>query len=84
MIDQLSPLFQFAEEFDKIRTNLHLSYIGSIPSMDGDWKTWAKDTGENPFPIQYTLSPVRLISFYPTAMVTKTSAKYYKWTFVVV
>ena len=55
--------FKYAEQFDKMRTNLHVSYIGSIPSMDGNWETWAEHTGENPFPIQYSLSPV-IFHFY--------------------
>jgi hypothetical protein len=33
-------------------------YIGSVPSFDGKWENWAKETALNPRPIKYELVPV--------------------------
>ncbi len=47
--------------FDGNRSNLYESYLGSKPSTDGDWKSWAASVGEAPFPIEYTLDEVLIL-----------------------
>jgi hypothetical protein len=50
--------FQMKKEFEKQRTNTHVSYIGSRPTQDGNFGNWAKTVGLSPMPIQYELSEV--------------------------
>ena len=54
-------LQQAVEEFEKLRTNLHVYYIGSVPSVDGKWESWAVESASNPFPIQYDLRQASLV-----------------------
>jgi hypothetical protein len=65
------------KEFEDTRTLLRFTFVGSRPSTDGKWSTWAQYAGKNPVPSRFTLAPLsNLISHelfpeIPQATVTK-------------
>jgi hypothetical protein len=46
------------EEFDNHRLSKSEAYLGSRPSTDGRWESWAEQTGASPYPIEYTVKEV--------------------------
>lgn len=44
-----------AQQFESTRSALHRSFLGSLPSTDGNWTTWAQKSGETPYPMVYKL-----------------------------
>jgi len=49
---------QDAHKYDAQRSLLFESYLGSHPSNDGKWQTWAQTVAETPYPFEYTLAPI--------------------------
>jgi hypothetical protein len=58
--------FQMREEYDSKRSSHQEAYLGSRPSTDGRWETWAANVGESPYPVEYTLTEViNCIEYHP-------------------
>jgi len=53
-----SQQIQDAKTYDVSRTTVLESYLGSHPSTDGKWQTWAQDVAEAPYPFEYALEPL--------------------------
>jgi hypothetical protein len=49
---------QQAKTYDSSRLSLFESYLGSHPSTDGKWQTWAQTVADSPYPFEYTLTPL--------------------------
>lgn len=49
---------QAREQFESNRTTYRAAFIGSQPSKDGKWQTWAESTVMNPYPVEYKLRPI--------------------------
>jgi len=47
-----------AQTYAKNWYSLYESFLGSHPSSDGNWMTWAQTVAEAPYPYKYTLSPI--------------------------
>lgn len=45
-----------AQKFDSNRKNVVQNFVGSAPTTDGKWETWASQSNQSPFPIQYELT----------------------------
>ena len=56
------------QKFESMRRTSSESYLGSHPPKDGDWKTWANTTANNPFPVSYKIVPLTSLfisKFFP-------------------
>ena len=49
---------QLAREFESRRSKMEIRFLGSRPSSDGKWESWAQTTDSNPYPMKYTLRPL--------------------------
>ena len=56
---------QMIQEFESKRTSQKQFNLGGIPPKDGNWPTWAADVGRSLYPIQYTLSEVKIYKMKP-------------------
>ena len=45
-------------EFERKRSSYKVSFIGNHPPEDGKWETWTRTSGNMPYPIAFTLSPL--------------------------
>jgi hypothetical protein len=49
---------RLADKFELYRRRVKYSTLGSRPSSDGKWETWAQSSKEWPYPIAYDLRPL--------------------------
>lgn len=52
---------ELAQEYERSRQSLSYSTIGSAPSTDGKWETWANSVGPRPLPTRYELMPLSVV-----------------------
>jgi len=56
------------EQFENSRRTYSASYLGSQPTLDGRWETWAQTTANSPYPVEYELAPLTelfAVKFFP-------------------
>jgi len=61
------------KKYNAQRLSYEESTIGSHPSTDGKWETWAQSSAETPVPIQYTVTPLSELfieDYFPEANIT--------------
>ena len=46
---------QLAREFESRRSKMEMRFLGSRPSSDGRWESWAQTTDAHPYPMKYRL-----------------------------
>lgn len=56
--DMTKQQIREAHTFNSMVTSVYESTIGSVPSTDGKWQTWAISAGKNPVPFKYALAPI--------------------------
>lgn len=47
-----------SKQFDEARSEYTALYLGSMPSDDNKWETWAVNSSLNPYPFMYILQPI--------------------------
>ena len=66
------------KEFESQRESYAALFLGSKPSVDGDWKTWAQTTYMPPFPVRYELKELSTLlvpTFFPNLNATELAYK---------
>ena len=69
-----------SSEFENKRLSYEAIYLGSQPSLDGDWKSWAQSTSNDPYPVIYGLREIsQLITteHFATSNATDLEARYH-------
>jgi len=67
------------QSFEKIRNRETKIYFGSEPPLDGDWKTWAQKTSNEPtYAVEFKLFPLTALfteKYFPNSSINDTVSK---------